>query len=265
MTLGGAQSVVESSESHIKKGNKKMKKLMIAAAAAAMIGGASAIESANIVGYQTKSATCEGYTAIAPPFITIGGDGARLGDIKGEIPDGDSIQIFNAEGDVEVELFWCEQGVSTFGETGWYYDDCETPAADFVIDQGKQFWYNAAAGEDVDLVMSGAVKDEPSTLDINGDGCYTAIGNGTPVALALEQFEFDGVEDGDSVQIFDPYGDVETEIFWCEQGVSTFGETGWYYDDCETYAGKVEINSGDGFWTCFQSGGTVEIPSAIVK
>lgn len=214
----------------------------------------------SIVGYQNRSIQ-SGYTSISPVFVSVSDASVyKVKDIKGEFSEGDSIQIFGSIGDVETEYFYCEQGSLVEGKTGWYADDFETPVGDNDLLAGSEFWFNAQGN--AEITISGQVNKNDIVVELSSG--FTPVGNCAPVAYVLDDFLFENLAEGDSIQIFDSVGDVLAEYFYCEQGSLVESKTGWYADDFETQAGATPIESGKGFWmNCQSKGATITVPSAL--
>lgn len=82
---------------------------------------ADSVESSNVVGYSTSTTVSEyGFTAIAPTFTDVGFENEiSLSSITGEFERGDSIQAFDAGGNVTFTVTYKARG----GVWGWYDDD----------------------------------------------------------------------------------------------------------------------------------------------
>lgn len=144
--------------------------------------------------------------------------------------------------------------------SGWYFDP-ETPAGNYELKAGAQFWLNIA--EAASITISGQVNNNDVVITL-GEG-FTPIGNCSPVSRKLHELSTSGLNEFDSIQIFDANGDVETEIaYFVEGSILPEGTpSGWYFDP-ETSASDFEIKAGQGFWlSCAEAGGTITIPSAL--
>ena len=205
-----------------------MKKLMIAAAAAALVGGASALESANIVGYQLIPVQ-EGYVLFTPTFKGVDGN-----------LDLTSIEICDSEGNILDDVY-SMVGVQKMDETGAYLDvysyDYDTykgwegsgsavEKGDVSFTVGETICVANEYGDTVYFRISGEV-DLVNKNEI-GEG-YVLWGNSTPVAVDLTD-----------IQIVDIEGNVLDDIY-SMVGVQKMDETGAYLDvysyDYDTYRG----------------------------
>lgn len=239
-----------------------MKKLVTAFALCAAVS-AMAVESANVVGYQTFTAGA-GYTALAPTFLKVGGAALTASDIKGDFAEFDSLQIFDDAGNVATELFWLVSGsfLPEESATGWYQSDFSTPAGDTVFTAGSAFWVNSASGASV--TVAGQVN--ASSVVVNAGAGYTPTGNAMPKATTAGALQFTGLEEFDSLQIFDDAGNVATELFWLVSGsfLPEESATGWYQSDFSTPAGSTVLAAGSAFWINSAGGGvTMTIPSPL--
>ena len=133
-----------------------MKKLMFAAAVAAA-GLAFGIESANSVGYTTKTVAADTFYLIGVQFEKIGQDGvAGLNDVlimNGIEPVAfdnmltDAARIDVLVGNVYQQYFYisdADDGSETFDKLGWA-DGAGNLIDSNVIDVGASFWINSPA------------------------------------------------------------------------------------------------------------------------
>lgn len=118
-----------------------MKKLVTAFALCAAMS-AFAVESQNIVGYQTVSCAA-GFTVFSPTFLTVGGTPFTYKDITGTMEWADNLQFFDANGDVVFTATW--QTMDMMGvPDGWYDGDLNSLAAT-VIPAGQGFFLSTAS------------------------------------------------------------------------------------------------------------------------
>ena len=132
-----------------------MKKVAFCAAAAAMCGGLLAVESANVVGYQTQGTASSGFAMKAASFETVGAaDGsATLADIKitgydaydEETDEGGTsgqfvIQFLNASGKTSARYEWFDDDV----KTGWVSGGSVVDPTTVTIPAGTGVWVKGA-------------------------------------------------------------------------------------------------------------------------
>ena len=115
-----------------------MKKLMIAASAALVATVGLCVESANIVGYQTKD-TVTGFNFVIPTFKAVsGGAGVHIQDIKiANATDwGDNIQILDEGGATIAQYYYVSAAESGFEADGWLSEDMGS-LADIDLEAGQ--------------------------------------------------------------------------------------------------------------------------------
>ena len=139
-----------------------MKKLMIVAAAIAAVATAGAVESANIVGYQTKD-TVTGFNFVIPTFADVGGGSINIQDIKiSNATDwSDSIQILDEGGSTSALYFYATAAQSGFDADGWIAEDF-SGLADVTIEPGQSILVDTAAPSII--TFSGQVSTEDPRL-----------------------------------------------------------------------------------------------------
>ena len=254
-----------------------MKKLMIAAVASIAAVGAFAVESANVVGYQTQDTASSGFAMKAASFETVGAaDGsATLADIKitgydpydeEEDEGGTSgqfyIQFLNASGKMTATYSWFDDDVTTGWKSGGVVVDASTvklPAAGAVWTKGAGF----------SITSSGAVSDADIVKNFAAAG-FEAVGNTTPVDLKLSDLAVTGYEPYDEeedeggtsgqfyIQFLDAAGKMTATYSWFDDDVTT----GWKSGGSVIDATKVTIPAGTGVWTK-GAGLTLTIPTPI--
>jgi len=231
-----------------------MKKLVTAFALCAAIS-AMAVESENIVGYQTV-ACASGFTVFAPTFLTVGGTPFTFKDITGSMVDGDNLQFFDAVGNVSFAATWYT--VESYGiPTGWY-DDLGAPLADTEIPAGQGFFISLAAAGSV--TVKGQVNTSPVT--VNSVVGFVVTGNCMPKDTTYGSLVVSGLVDGDNLQFFDSVGNVSFAATWYT--VESYGiPTGWY-DDLGAPLADTVISAGQGFFlSTGNAGATIQIPAPI--
>ena len=219
-----------------------MKKLIFAAAAVAGMG-AFALESANVVGYNT-GATGSNNNFVTIPFADIGYNTADIQAIK--LSDGGAGTIGYG-----TEMFSVWEGVPTVAsgseffyydpmmdpnavETDYYWGDASYAKAAYSIAPGQAVVINCPEG--LEVKTSGEVSDEqvsfttiqnnnftgnpfPATIDIQAiklsDGGVGAIGYGTEMFSVWEGVPT--VAAGSEFFFYDPMMDpnaTETDYYW---------------------------------------------------
>jgi len=237
---------------------KKMLLLCTGLFLAAGIASASPVTSENIVGYKKYTGAESGYTILTPNFVKVQGanQSFQLKNIMGNFTRGDSLQSMNLQGNVSGEAFWMTSPQVTIA--GWY-DEERNPLGDLEIDAGTAFFVLTAL--DNEFYVAGQVENE--NVVVNCDEGLNLIGNSSPVDLKFEDFAFDGVVRGDSIQFIDESGSVYTEAFWMTSPQVT--TAGWY-DEERTPLGKEIIPSGLGFFfLCQNDDVKVTIPAPILN
>ena len=205
-----------------------MKKLMIAAVAVAC-GSVFALESANVVGFNT-GATGADNNFITVPFASIGYNTADIQSIK--LSDGGAGGIGWG-----TETFSVWEGVPTVVEgsdffyndptldpsataTTYYWADSNGNMANFSIAPGQAVVVNCAA--DLEVSVSGEVSDEQVSFTSNADNNFT--GNPFPAEIDIQAIK---ISDGGAGGI--GWG---TETFSVWEGVPTVVEgSDFFYND----------------------------------
>jgi len=182
-----------------------MKKLLTACAACVLAGMVSAqVESVNIVGYQTVTASGQ-YFSSGPTFVTVGSATAdwNLGDIavSGMDPFTDFIQFLspNTAGTVLSATYIDAVADAAYGAgdgalIGWWdYNDVGGTSLDAeVFAAGTGFLCNLTS-TGVQFTYSGEVLQGDTALDLAGQK-YPMIANLTPVDLTLADVTATGMD-----------------------------------------------------------------------
>ena len=229
----------------------KKKMLFICAAGLLTAGIASAIESANIVGYKkVEGPVGGGFTIITSPFVSVLSPNQTftLSQLTGNFRNNQTIQFLDSSGRVEsMALYWA-------GEWYDFFDD-EIYVGDDPIDAGKGMFV-ATGTYTFDGFIAGQVEEDDITFPLNNG--LTLVGNASPVTLKLEEIEFSGLRNNNTLQFLDERGRVVSmALYWA-------GEWYDFYDD-EIYVGDTwEVLPGEGFFVqC--PGGSITIPTAFPK
>ena len=246
--------------------------------------GFSAITSANVVGYANLETTTSGSKMIAPTFLTVSKSMSTLADLtvtgydtpvydpdmeetEGGCMGGQFVvQRLNGNGTTKDSYYWIDDDN---GHKGWYAD--QTGAA---INPGEALWI---IGTGFTLVSVGQVSASDIIYKTTESGSV-AVGNGTPVALTLNDLVVSGydtpVYDPDMeettggcmggqfvVQFLNTNGTTKDSYYWIDDDN---GHKGWYADQTgtaiENGASSVSIPAGQGLWVVGK-GLTLRIPA----
>jgi hypothetical protein len=231
-----------------------MKKLVTAFALCAAIS-AMAVESENVVGYQTV--TCaSGFTVFTPTFLTVGGTPITYKDLSGTFEDFDNLQFFNAAGDVTFTATWYTLENASV-PTGWYDGDFN-PLADTEITTGQGFFVSLANAGSV--TVKGEVNKNAAT--ITSVAGFTVTGNCMPKGVTYGAIVTTGLLDFDNLQFFDAAGDVTFTATWYTLENASV-PTGWYDGDFNSLAATI-IPAGQGFFlSTADAGVTLQIPAPL--
>jgi hypothetical protein len=189
-----------------------MKKLVTAFAACALAGLVNAqVESVNIVGYQTLTASGQ-FFSTGPTFISVGDANGewRLGDIIAEGMEAgtDFIQFLSpSTAFTEVSATYIDAATAeALGDAtlqGWWDLGIENKLDDLVFSAGTGFLCNFST-VGVSLIYAGEVLTGATALDLSGQQ-FPMITNLTPVDLTLGDITASGMEAGtDFIQFLNP-------------------------------------------------------------
>ena len=213
-----------------------MKKLMLGLAIVA-VGSAFAVESANIVGYNTITINKE-YTLLTVNFDDVDGTALTIQkafpycegmtEAKG-VGSADNIQVMNAEGGYDVYFMWNgasgKSGTADPTKRGWSKSG-DTSLTTDTLPKGATMWYQSRAAKYDDanthynLTVAGAVS-LAEKYDYTLDKEYTLVGNPFPVEIPLnggvvltEPTLAKGVGSADNVQIMNEAGGYDIYFMW---------------------------------------------------
>ena len=255
-----------------------MKKLMFAAVAVLGLSAFAAIESSNVVGYQSIAANAKRYTMMAPTFIAVGSEaGCTLANLKvvgyepaelvdeeweGGCTGGDFvINFLQNTGVAEASYYWIDDGETG---PGWFASagGAAIPggAGSVSVPAGFSVW---TKGTGLALQTSGAVNKNDVEFTTNAKR-YTALGNGTPVQLTLNDLTVTGYDaaelvdeeweggctGGDFVVNFlQNTGVAEASYYWIDDGETG---PGWFASAGGAAipggASSVQVPAGKGMW-----------------
>ena len=246
--------------------------------------GANALESANVVGYQSTVTPSLGNKLVAGTFVTVGESGTfTLADLKGAGYDPDDgawgemkVTVLNSAGSEakdgdgnELSFYWYDnEDVAA----GWYNGDGDEAwdAANVVFDAGTSFWI---AGDGQTITAAGEVKLTTVKVETPSLG-NKATGNPFPVQITLANMAGadydpdDGAWGEMKVTILNSAGSEakdgdgnELSFYWYDnEDVAA----GWYNGDGdEAWDPATVIAAGEGFWVAGDGQSLVFTPPAM--
>jgi len=245
-----------------------MKKLALCAAAAVACGSLLAVESANIVGYNSDTLAKGKYNLISLPFSAVDGGNSTLkaamsgswfgGDTAEE---GDVLRVWNAATESYTIYYYYTD--SSHEYDGWYdesgsfyFDECVENAGG--LEPGWTAWYLSRGTSNPTVTMSGAVASEDDISFTIYGGSYTMVANPFPVAFqpnTKTQVNWGNIhpgdtsEDGDVIRIWNAANEsYAIYYYWAD---STHEYDGWYDESGSFYFEDVVpegIPAGQAFW-----------------
>ncbi len=254
-----------------------MKKLVTAFALCAAIS-AMAVESENIVGYQTKT-TIGQFATSGSMFVSVGSTTGewKLGDIKaaGMVPGDDIIQFLSA---TDLSLTQAAtyideaNSIAIIGDNslvGWWNAGVDTQLDDEVFPAGTAFLANFVS-TGITLTYSGEVALGATTLDLSGLQ-FPFIANCVPRDLTLGDLTATGMVPGDDIIQFLSTTDlslIEAATYIDEAAsIAIIGDNslvGWWNAGVDTQLDDMVLTSGASFLGNFVSTGVqITFPSAI--
>ena len=234
----------------------------------AAVGFADGIQSANVVGYNTKSDTVTGFNFYAPSFLSIGTEGVNIQDIKldfgeSEATGGDSIQLLDDGGATIATYFYFPADLSGLESDGWLNEDGDALATT-VLAPGQ--------GVLVDIVEDGtAVINAGEVADVDSEvtavSGFNFIGNSSPTAISIQDillgFGESEATGGDNIQILDEGGATIATYFYFPAELSGLESDGWLNEDGDALA-DVTLAPGQGFLVdIVDDGTTITLPAAL--
>ena len=255
-----------------------MKKLMFAAAiAAGLVAMGNGLESANTVGYESRSLTAGAQVINGANFVTVGENTLDIQSITMDenVTDGDA-QIwwwngstYDARAFWYTELYADEEGETTLGYAGWGDPEYWMPISK-TFAPGESFWIKAGVNATATLageVLTAAANEEYVGIDLTA-GAQIQISNPFPVGeFSLQSIKMDdNVTDGDA-QIwwwngttYDARAFWYTELYADEEGETTLGYAGWGDPEYWMPIAKTFL-TGQGFWIKAGVNTTVMFPN----
>ena len=258
-----------------------MKKLMIAAAVAAVGLGASALESANTVGYETRNLTSNTKVINGANFVTVGENTLSLQDIVMDDSVGDGgAQIWwwnTSTGKFDDYAYWYtelyadEEGETTLGYAGWGDPMYWMPISKtFAL--GESFWIQAGVNASYTLsgeVAGSSAAEEYFGVDINANEKVLMTNPFPTGSFSLQSIKMDSSVGDGGAQIwwwntttgkYDDYAYWYTELYADEEGETTLGYAGWG-DPLYWMPISKTFTTSEGFWVQAGVNATVEFPN----
>lgn len=246
-----------------------MKKLMTVAAAALCATAFGAIESTNIVGYQTKGLNAsetpgeDVFTFVAPTFLSVAGSkDLTLGDFKLSVGGISSyVGLLTEGGAIEGTYYYIDSAsleVAGKTEVGWYVrnsnDTVGASADETLVKFGRGFViYN---GNDAcKIIFTGAVCREDVAVESKiGGGAFYFTGNVRPAECVLQNHAYlvysDANAAGQWIMKLGNDGEVVQKYYYVNEAASIFegADVGWYTDAAfETKVpGTEKLDPGEG-------------------
>lgn len=225
-----------------------MKKLMMTLAAGLSATALLAVNSENIVGYQTVGTVAGKLNMPALQFQAVGDGEIAINDMFTDVSgltkgngtgDADSIRVWNpvTSGYTQYFLYTDTGGYYPASEGKWvkYLGGSANPTTD-TLPTGSAFWLNRVAGSDVDLTTHGEVALDASFNFTITKGKLNMIGNPYPTAIAINSANFaidatkavkgNGTGDADSIRVWNPATSGYAQYF-------LYTDTGGYYPASE--------------------------------
>ena len=246
-----------------------MKKVAFCAAAAAMCGSLLAVESANIVGYNTTELTKGNYNTMTVQFGNVGTGTFSLNDIKtdnmtaGESSDdADLVQFWNPATSA-YEAYYLYSGPDA--DDGWYnFETDESFDDDYPAGKpaGTAFWYIARGTGTGTGLTSGEVESADDVTVTLTKGNYNLVACAYPVALDLNAMVCTGLtagessDDADLIQFWNPTTSAY-EAYYLYSGPDA--DDGWYnFETDEAFADDYPDGkpAGTAFWYIARGTGT---------
>lgn len=242
-----------------------MKKLLFVATAALCATVFGAIESTNVVGYDTAALRDGGKAVgLGASFVNVDNSDLTLGDVKvvgytDEYADAQIIaKKLNGYGVGGTEYYWYDVVDGTTKYFGWYNNDGSICYNEEPLPAGEGLWiYSQSA--DFKLQSSGKVPTEPIEVTLRDGGKAKLVANPMPIQLTLGQVTVsDGTTNGYAdAQIIakklNGYGVGGTEYFWYDTVDGTDVYYGWYNNDGSVNYNDVTLNPGEALWIYSQS------------
>ena len=277
-----------------------MKKLVTVFALCAAVSAYAQVESANIVGYNSKTLE-DGFNMTALQFKAVGSTGSTLGllfsgamvdaavttpslQLGTGIADGDEVQFWDNETGGFVQAFFTDE--ATTGDpmdadpetnmAGWYdINGIDGWMNSRPVDLGRAFWFvRPIGGTTVKLTLAGEILTT-STMTWNCNAGFNMVGLKTPVSTKLNDIDWSasgaligtGIADGDEIQFWDNSTGGFIQAFFTDEDttgdpIDADSETNLtgWYDINGTGWLDYTIQAGQGFWFVRPSAGDIVLP-----
>ena len=228
-----------------------------------MAASAFAVESANVVGFDTKTGVQQ-FNWIAPEFSDVGLTTIDIQNItlSGNAVDpngGDSLQILDADGVTQYSFSWSDPDDT--GTVSWFDEDAWAPAEYSIGNSDSVLIYCVNAG--VQIKMAGEVGR--GTLVKTGVQQFNWVGNVSPVAIDVQDITLSGnavdPNGGDSLQILDADGVTQYSFSWSDPDDT--GTVSWFDEDAWAPA-EQSIPAGSGVLIyAVNANVTITLPQAL--
>ena len=236
-----------------------MKTLMIAASAVLCAAVTFGLESANIVGYQTKTLDA-GFSLSTPTFLDVGQTTMDLQNFKlGPNAAGDGtemIQFLNDEGQCPEMWIWLNANMGM--DEGWYDFNTWEPITKTIV-PAVGYLMNVSAS--VDMLVAGQVKTDKTTVTIPTG--FSVFGNNTPVDVDIQSIKLGEAALGDGtemIQFLNNEGQCTEMWIWLNANMGM--EEGWY--DFNTWQPiEYTVKAGEAFLMNVTAPVEMTIPSAL--
>ena len=247
-----------------------MKKLMIAVAAA-VCGSVFALESANVVGYNSAATQAGDNIYRVATFKGVAGEDTSY--TLGQICVGESdFAWYNNDYVATVDPYGSQDTYYTWDPdtSSWYECDAgcninfDAPANDIALPLNQAVIIRSEYGED--LTFAGSVIDGDSELfGIAGDNTYT--GNFTPVTITLGDIVVGDADfawyNNDYIATIDAYGSQETYYTWDPDTSSWYECDAGCNIDYDAPANSTEFDPNMGFLFRTEYGASINLPSPL--
>ena len=255
-----------------------MKKLMfVAAVAAGMVAFGDAIESQNIVGYNTTSHR-QYYTLVVPEFDSVGTEGLNIQTIT---PDATTlasygggkvnIQTFTSGAAMSEKFYYFTAEEADDEETaGWYSDGIGVTLASKTFAKGEGFMLYMPR-EGGSLTISGEVSLDAKTVPFRQ--YYTLTGNFRPVPVNIQSLLVPSATILESygagkvnIQTFTSGAAMSEKFYYFTAEEADDEETaGWYADGIGVTLATKTFNPGEGFMIYMPAAGDVTFPAVSAE